>query len=112
MGCRLRAANDLEVAFVGQLDRVNDMALVVAFLLGIGNFAVHKAVLESRHPILGAIPWYANRSGSRVGLGLEFLVLAGTMLMVGQGAFAWAWFYSAYSVINALAAWLILSRRI
>lgn len=32
------------------------MAIVVIFLLGIGNFEMHKAVLESGHRLLGRTP--------------------------------------------------------
>ena len=87
------------------------MGLLFAVLLGIGNFAVHKAVLESGHPLLGTVSWYGQSLGGRVSFGVEFLMLFGTMLMIAQGTAGWAWFYGAYSVMNALAAWLILSRR-
>jgi hypothetical protein len=75
------------------------MAIVVLFLLGIANFAMHKAVLESGHLLLRQMAWYVHMLGGRFGLWVEFLMLLGAMLMV-------------YSVLNALAAWLILSRRI
>jgi len=89
------------------------MALVVLFLLGVGNFAMHKAVLESRHLLLGRAPWFVHLlGGKRFGLIVEFLVLLGSMLMVGQGATGWAWGYAVYSLANAAAAWLILSDRI
>lgn len=89
------------------------MALVVLFLLGIGNFAMHKAVLESRHTLLGRVPWFVHMlGGGRLGLGVEFLVLLGAMLMVAQGAIGWAWGYAFYSLVNAGAAWLILSNRV
>lgn len=90
------------------------MALVVLFFLGIGNFAMHKAVLESRHALLGHAPWFIHMlgGGGKWGLGVEFLVLLGSMLMVDSGALGWAWGYALYSVANAAAAWLILSNRI
>jgi hypothetical protein len=89
------------------------MALVVLFLLGIGNFAMHKAVLESRHVLLGRAPWFVHMlGGGKFGLGVEFLVLLGSMLMVSQGSLGWAWGYAVYSLANAAAAWLILSNRV
>lgn len=87
------------------------MAIVVLFLLGIANFAVHKAVLESGHPLLGRTAWYVHLLGGRFSLAVEFFMLLGAMLMVDTGAFGWAWGYALYSVVNALAAWLILSGR-
>lgn len=88
------------------------MALVLTFLLGIANFALHKAVLESGHPLLGQVPLFYHMLGGRFSLGVEFVMLLGTLLMVGQGSSGWGWFYAGYSAANALSAWLILSRRI
>jgi hypothetical protein len=89
------------------------MALVLLFLLGIGNFAMHKAVIESRHALLGRMPWFVHMlGGRRLGFGVEFILLLGSMLMVSQGATGWLWGYAIYSLANAAAAWLILSNRI
>ena len=61
------------------------MAVILVFLLGIGNFAVHKAVLESRHPLLGRVPGFFNLLGGRFSLGLEFVMLLGALLMLALG---------------------------
>lgn len=86
-------------------------ALLVTFLFGIANFALHKAVLESGHPLLGRMP-FMNMLGPRASLTAEFLVLLGAMLLVGNGSVLWAWAYFGYTAFNALAAWLILTRRV
>jgi hypothetical protein len=88
------------------------MAIVLLFLLGIANFAMHKAVLESGHPLLGHMPWFMHLPGGRFGLGVEFLVLLGSMLMVDAGSATWAWGYAFYSAVNGLAVWLILAGRL
>ena len=88
------------------------MALLLAFLLGIGNFAAHRAVLDSGHPMLARAPWFFHMLGGRFSLGLEFAMLLGAMLMIGQGSASWALFYALYSVVNLGAAWLIVTRRI
>lgn len=88
------------------------MAIFVLFLLGIANFAMHKAVLESGHPLLGRMPWFFHMLGGRFSLGVEFLMLLAAMLMVSAGSSAWAWIYAAYSVMNGFSAWLILSGRV
>jgi hypothetical protein len=88
------------------------MALILAFFLGIGNFAAHKAVLESKHPILQQAPWFFALLGGRFSLLVEFTMLAGTMLMVANGANGWALFYAVYSGVNFTSAWLITSGRI
>ncbi len=88
------------------------MALIIAFFLGIANFAAHKAVLESGHPLLGQVPWFFHGLGGRFSLLVEFVMLLGSMLMIAGGSNGWAWFYAAYSGFNALSAWLIVTGRV
>lgn len=88
------------------------MGFLLVFLLGIGNFAAHKAVLESRHPLLGQVPWFFQLLGGRFSLGIEFAMLLGALLMVYQGSPNWALFYAVYSLANLGSAWLLLSGRI
>jgi hypothetical protein len=87
------------------------IALVLTFLLGVLNFGLHKAVLESRHPLVGRMP-FVRVLGGRGSLAVEFLLLLGAMLLAGTGSAGWAWAYAGYSLLNAFAAWLILTRRI
>ncbi|GGE04170.1 hypothetical protein GCM10011515_24730 [Tsuneonella deserti] len=88
------------------------MALALVFLLGIGNFAMHGAVLGSGHPMLGRSPWFLHLLGGRLTLLTEFLLLLAALLLAAEG-WNWAvWAYCGYSVLNALAAWLILTRRV
>ena len=87
-------------------------ALLLTFLLGVLNFAMHKAVLESRHPLLGQVPWFVHALGGRGSLVIEFFVLLGAMLLVGLGSAGWALAYGGYTLLNALAAWLIGTRRL
>lgn len=88
------------------------MAILFLFLLGIANFALHKAVIESRHPVLMQAPWLFRPLGGRFSLILEFLILLGAMALAASGAGGWAWAYAFYSMLNALSAWMILSGRI
>lgn len=88
------------------------MALIIIFLLGIANFALHKAVLESGHPSINKMPWFANMAGRRLTLLTEYLVLLSAMLLAANGWPGLAWAYAAYSLINGMAAWLILTNRI
>lgn len=88
------------------------MALAILFLLGVANFAMHKAVLESGHPLLNQVPWYFHMLGGRISLLVEFIMLLGSMLMVASGSIGWAWAYAVYSVLTAISAWLILSGRL
>jgi hypothetical protein len=88
------------------------MGFVLVFMLGIGNFAAHKAVLESHHPLLGQVPWFFQLLGGRFSLAVEFVMLLGALLMVHQGSAIWALFYAVYSLANLGSAWLLLSGRI
>ena len=87
------------------------MGFVLTFLLGVGNFAMLKAVLESRHPMMAQMPWM-GLLGGRFSLALEFLLLVGALLLSASGHTGWGWAYLAYSALNAVSAWLILSRRV
>jgi hypothetical protein len=82
------------------------------FALGIGNFTLHKAVLESGHPLLAQMAWLVDVLGGRGSLALEFVVLVAAMLLVAGGEPGWVWVYLAYSGLNGLAGWLILSQRL
>src|SRR5690606_7571783 len=87
------------------------MAIVLTFLLGIGNFAMHKAVLESRHPMLAQMPWM-GLMGGRFSFALEFMLLVGALLPAAHGSSRWGWAYLAYSALNGLSGWLRQTRRI
>jgi hypothetical protein len=86
--------------------------ILIAFLLGISNFALHRAVLESGHPLLDRSTWAIGKPGGRFSLTLEFAALLAAMLAIANGSTGWAWAYAAYSLTNAISAWLILTRRI
>ncbi|ARU16972.1 hypothetical protein [Croceicoccus marinus] len=92
------------------------MALFLLFLLGVGNFTLHKAVLESGHPLLGQMPWFVHMLGGRFGLVVEYLLLTAAMLISynsdGSGGTGAALAYLGYTIANALAAWLIITRRV
>ena len=91
---------------------LRSMAIVITFLLGIANFAVHKAVLESRHRLLSELPGAVRLLGGRASLAAEFVLLAGALMLTATGHPGWGLAYLGYSVLNGLAGWLILSRRI
>ena len=88
------------------------MAIMLIFFLGIGNFALHKAVMESGHPMLGQVSWFANRKGRRIAFALEFIVLLVAMLLAANGWPGLAWGYLIYTGLNAISGWMILSGRV
>lgn len=87
------------------------MIMGLIFLCGIANFAIHKAVLESGHPLVSALPDALRAHGGRVSLGLEFLLLLIALSLTRSGWHAVGWLYAGYSALNALAGWMLLTRR-
>ena len=88
------------------------MAILITFLLGIGNFALHRAVMDSRHPLLDQMPWFYHAMSRRLSAVVEFLMLLGGLLMAAQGVVWGAIGYAIYSALNGFSAWLILTRRV
>jgi hypothetical protein len=88
------------------------LAILVIFLLGIGNFAMHRAVLESGHTLLGQVPWFVHLLGGRVTFVTEFLLLLAALLLAATGWPWLMWVYLGYSALNGIGAWLVLSGRV
>jgi len=89
-----------------------NFAVGVILFLGIGNFALHRAVLESGHSMIGQMPGFVQALGGRLSLVAEFLVLLAASLLAANGWPMLAWAYLGYSALNAFAAWLILTDRV
>lgn len=88
------------------------MVIALLFALGVANFAVHRAVLESGHPVLDALPHLFRHGKGRISLLFEFLVLLAAMLLASNGWPGAAILYGCYSLLNLLAGWLMLDGRI
>lgn len=88
------------------------MALLIIFGLGVGNFAIHRAVLESGHPLVAQLFGEGGARGSRVMLAFEFLLLAAAMMLAAGGWPEVAFVYALYSTLNLIAGWVILSHRL
>lgn len=88
------------------------MLLVFCFLMGIANFAMHKAVAESGHPFVEDTKRYFGKHFSPYGsYAIELALLIGAMLFAHEG---WIWIavlYWGYTGMNGIATWLLLSGR-
>lgn len=84
------------------------LALVAIFLAGIGNFAMHRWLLESGHPVVeAAIAPIRRALGGRATYVLEFILLLGAMLLSQQNWFIALCLYGVYTALNAATiAWL------
>lgn len=88
------------------------LALIIIFVLGIGNFALHRAVLDSEHPLLGQMPEFVRAMGGKLTLLAEFLVLLAALLLAANGWASLVWIYAGYSLLNLATGWMILTGRI
>lgn len=88
------------------------MAILITFLLGIGNFALHRAVTDSGHPLLGRLPWMTHAWGAQFTLAVEFLLLVGALTFAFEEVVSGPIAYVVYSMLNSFSAWLILTDRV
>ncbi|MFM2372250.1 MAG: hypothetical protein RIS85_1972, partial [Pseudomonadota bacterium] len=79
------------------------MAILITFLLGVGNFALHRAVMDSGHPLLGQIPGFFHALGGRFTLILEFLLLVAALTFAAEGNVSGPIAYVIYSVLNSFS---------
>lgn len=88
------------------------MLLIFCFLMGVANFAMHKAVAESGHPFVEDTKRYFGRHFSPYGsYGIELVLLIGAMWFAQQDSMVVALVYMAYTGMNGIATWLLMSGR-
>lgn len=88
------------------------VATLFVFMLGVGNFALQAAVLDSRHPLIAQLPRALAGPRGSASQALEFALLVVALLAASGDRPGWIWAYGGYTALNALCAWLILSRRV
>lgn len=80
--------------------------------MGVANFAMHKAVIESRHPYVeDAKRYFSRHIGQNASYGIEFAVLLAAMYFAQGGSAISVAIYCIYTSINAVATWLLLTGR-
>lgn len=88
------------------------MVILVTFLLGVVNFAMHKAVLVRFSALYAPAQGASGIAGGRISLIAEFAVLVVALALVANGYRGWGWAYLGYSLFNGAAAWFILRRHV
>lgn len=88
------------------------MTVAIIFVLGIVNFALNRAVMACNHPLMRQLSPVLRAMNRRFSLVIEFVMLVAGLLLTAQGMAWGALGYAAYSVMNGLSAWLILSGRV
>ena len=88
------------------------MLLIVCFVMGVANFAMHKAVSESGHPFVEETKLYFSPQFSPYGsYAIELVLLIGALWFAHEGSLPVSLTYSVYTGINAVTTWLLLSGR-
>lgn len=88
------------------------MALIFCFLMGIANFAMHKAVAESGHPFVEDTKRYFGKHFSPyLSYAIELFLLIGALLFAQEGTLWVVLVYWGYTAMNGIATWLLLSGR-
>ena len=87
------------------------ISLAFTLLLGMGNFAWHRAVIESGHRMMSEMRPESLRVLRFFSLLLEFALLYGALYAAWIGHTHWFWAYVIYSLVNGSAAWMIVKGR-
>mgnify|MGYP005988786665 CR=1 FL=1 len=88
------------------------LSLIFIFLAGIGNFAMHRALIESRDPIVQASVLPVQRAmGRYTSYAFEFVLLLMTMMFSQSWPIAMLLLYGIYTAINAVVFALLTNRR-
>ena len=73
---------------------------------------MHKAVAESGHPFVEESKRYFSRHFGPYGsYAIELALLIGAMWLANAGSLAASLLYAAYTAINGVASWLLLSNK-
>lgn len=87
------------------------MLVLVATIMGVANFAMHRALVESDHPLLArarvAYQRVLGRHGSYL---LEFLVLVCGLAFAARGSVGGTLLYALYTGTNAGGLWMLTRR--
>lgn len=84
------------------------LPLILVFLAGIANFAMHRWMLESGHPIVEVATGPFRRTfGRHATYVLEFALLVGALTLTEGWWLGGLMLYGIYTVLNATTiAWL------
>lgn len=86
------------------------MLLIFSFLMGVANFAMHKAVVESGHPFVEDTKrHFGKHIGPYGSYAIELALLIGALWLANEGSVLIALFYAAYTGMNGIATWLLLT---
>lgn len=87
------------------------IAIIAIFCAGIGNFAMHRAFMESDDPLIQQmVQPLTSKAGPYITYVFEFLLLVGAMALATRGWFAAMMLYGLYTIFNAMAFSWVMNR--
>lgn len=87
------------------------IAIIAIFGAGIGNFAMHRAFMESDDPLIRQmIQPFADKAGPNITYVFEYLLLVGAMAIATRNWFTALLLYGLYTVFNGLAFSWVMNR--
>lgn len=87
------------------------MGLIICFILGVTNFACHKAVMKSGHPFVEDTKTYFGKHfGKYGGYSIEFLILLAALIY--SNSLILTFIYIAYSGLNMVTAYMLINGKI
>lgn len=91
---------------------IRTMYVFIIFVCGVGNFAMHKAMMESNHPMItearGSFSKFLGPYGSYI---LEFFMLAAALIFANMGMLSAVFFYGIYTLANSAGAYVLFSNK-
>ena len=87
------------------------IAIIAIFCAGVGNFAMHRAFMESDDPLIRQmVRPLTERAGPNITYVFEFLLLVGALAIATRSAVTAAILYGFYTLFNAMAFSWIMQR--
>lgn len=78
--------------------------------MGVANFAMHKAVVECGHPFVEDTKrYFGTYLGPYGSYAIELALLIGALWLANEGSVLVGLFYLAYTGMNAVATWMLLT---
>ena len=109
---RLTPLHQRAIAPRTRMRHTRPMATVLIFLLGVGNFALHRAVTAAHRPLFAAIAPDVLSTIRAASMGLEFALLCGALYAAETALEPWLWAYAGYSLFNIVAAWALIAGKL
>jgi hypothetical protein len=88
-----------------------NMIMVLIFLAGVLNFAMNRAMVDSKDPLMQqAVQGFQRRLGPYSTYVLEYLFLVAALSWATRSGTA-LFFYGLYTAMNAMSLYLLKQRR-